>query len=152
MGDLRRTGLMNLKREPSVGVFSLVEADIITPAVAANPSTGQIAVPANTALVAQLPERCLITGVSANVTTASATVGAVLDVSVNGVAVATGLAADAVGVVDALLTSTARYFATGGQVTVTPGLTAPATGSLVVEIILEYIELDKTEDYVGLMA
>jgi len=151
MGDLRRTGLMNQKREAHAGVFSLVEADIITAAVAANTTTGQIAVAANTALVAVLPERVLITGIRTIVTTASTTVGAQLSIQVNGVNIATNVAVATTGTKISTPLAAASYFATGGQVTVTPGTTPPATGTLVCEVIVEYIELDVTEDYIGLM-
>lgn len=127
MADLKRQGLFNQRREPSIAVFSLTEADIL-----------------DDALVATLPQRVLVTAVETIVTTASATSGAQVTVKVGATAIATNVAVATTGV---KTTATPGYFATGGDLTVVAGTTAPATGSLVCEVVVHYVELDCVEGY-----
>lgn len=130
MTDIKRNGLFNQKRSVSVGVFAPSEAEIL--AVAA---------------VANLPERSLVTGVKTIVLTASGTASATITAKVGAVAIATNVAVATSGV---KVTATPGYFPTGGEITIIAGGTAPAAGDLVVEVIVEYIELDKTTgEYTG---
>jgi len=149
MSDLRRTGLLNQKREGNAGVFPLVEADIIVAAVAANPAIQQIAVPANTAIVANLPARSVITGIRTIVTTASTTAGANISMKVGATVIAANVAVATRGV-KVSTPPASSYFPTGGQIAITPGTVAPAAGNLVCEVVVEFIELDKLEgEYLG---
>lgn len=127
MTDLRRTGLNNQKREPSIAVASLVEADVLL--------TGSI--------YATLPPRSVITAARINVKTASGTAGATLDIVANGVVVANEVPVDAVGAIAGTVSSTAAYLATGGNLEVRAGAVTPANGAFVGDLIVEYIELDK---------
>jgi len=150
MSDLRRTGLLNQKREGNAGVFPLVEADIIVAAVAANPAIQQIAVPANTAIVANLPARSVITGIRTIVTTASTTAGANISMKVGATVIAANVAVATTGVKVSTPLAAGSYFPTGGQIAITPGAVAPAAGNLVCEVVVEFIELDKLEgEYLG---
>jgi len=149
MGDLLRSGLNNQKREVNVAVSQVLAADIATAAIAANTSTGQLAVAANTALVGILPERILVTNVHANVLAASTVATETVDVSVNGVVVANEAVVGVVGVA-AITAVTPAYFATGGQITIAPGLVPPTGATMSIEVVIEYIELDKVEgSYIG---
>mgnify|MGYP003647471127 CR=1 FL=1 len=124
MTDIKRNGLFNQKREIYVGVYNPTEAEIL--AVAA---------------VANLPERSLVTNVYTNVLTASGTASSQITVKVGAVAVATNVAVATTGI---KTTTTPGYFATGGEITIIGGTTPPANGALVVEVVIEYVELDKT--------
>lgn len=126
MADLRRKDLFNQKRNDSWAVFKLTEAEIL-----------------DGALVATLPARTVVSYAYAVVTTASGTTGATIDVKVGNTVVTNELAVDALGVAKG--TPTTTFFPTGGNVTVVAGSTAPATGSLVVEVMLHYMELDMTD-------
>jgi len=148
MGDLTRTGLNNQKRENSIAVAQVLAADIATTAIPANLAIGQRAVAINTALVALLPARALVTNVRVNVLAPSLVATETVDVAINGVIVGNemvvGLAGLAAGVV------TPAYFATGGEITIAPGLVPPTGITMSVEVIVEFIELDVTEGtYLG---
>jgi len=123
MVDITRVGLFNQKREPSVAVAAVTEAQILAVAGVCN-----------------LPARSLVTGVKSIVTTASTTAGAQVTIKVGAVAIATNIAVATTGV---KVTATPGYFPTGGLVTIVGGTTSPAAGNLVSEYIVEYIELDK---------
>lgn len=123
MADIKRNGLFNQKRSICVGVFKPTEAEIL--AVAA---------------VANLPERSIVTKVFTNVIAASGTAASNLTVRVGATAIATNVAVATTGL---KTTSTVGYFPTGGEITVVAGSTPPAAGDLEVEVIVEYIELDK---------
>lgn len=128
MTDLRRTGLNNQKREVSVLSAPFVEADILT--------TGSI--------FATLPPRSLITAVRINVKTASGTASSTLDVSANGTVVANEISVTSAVPVTGTVVAAAAYLATGGNIVVLAGAVTPANGALVGDLIVEYIELDKT--------
>lgn len=123
MTDLTRKDLFNQQRGVSVGVFALTEAEILADAVVAN-----------------LPNRCVVTNVYTNVTTASGTASSNITVKVGATAIATNVAVATTGL---KTTATPGYFATGGAISVVAGTTAPATGNLVCEVIVEYVELDR---------
>lgn len=123
MADLKREELFNQKRSVSVGVFALTEAQIL-----------------DNAIVATLPPRSVVTRVYTNVTTASSTASASITVKVGSTSVATNVGVATTGV---KTTSTPGYFATGGDISVVAGATAPAAGDLECEVIVEYTELDK---------
>lgn len=123
MTDITRNDLYNQKREPSVAVASVTEAEILAVAGVVN-----------------LPERSLVTGVKTIVKTASGTAGAQVTVKVGATAIATNVAVSTTGV---KTTASPGYFATGGLVTINGGTTPPAAGDLDSEYVVEYIELDK---------
>lgn len=148
MGDLLRTGLNNQKRERSVAVAQVLAADIATAAIPANAATGQRAVALNTALVADLPKRSLVTNIAVNVLAASGAVGETVDVSINGVVVGNEMVVGVVGQAAGVVTPT--YFATGGEITIAPGAVPPTLTTMSIEVIIEFIELDVTEGtYMG---
>ena len=124
MTDIKREGKFNQKRSHSIGVYGPSEAQILAGG-----------------LVATLPERSIVESVKVNVTVASTTAGATVDVLVNGVVVANELAIDATGVVDSLAAET--YFETGGDIEINAGGTPPAAGDFEGEVYIEYIELDR---------
>lgn len=124
MADIKREGTFNQKREVSVGVYSLTEAQIL-----------------DDALVATLPERVIVTGVKTNVTAASGTTSSNITVKVGSTAIATNVGVATSGL---KTTATPGYFETGGDLTVVAGSTAPAAGDLECEVVVEYIELDRT--------
>lgn len=148
MGDLTRTGLNNQKRENSVAVAQVLAADIATAAIPANPAIGQRAVAANTALVALLPARALVTNVRVNVLAPSLVATETVDVAINGVVVGNEMVVGVAGLAAGVVTP--AYFATGGEITVAPGLVPPTGTTMSVEVIVEFIELDVTEGtYLG---
>ena len=148
MGDLLRTGLNNQKRENSVAVAQVLAADIATAAIVANPATGQRAVALNTALVADLPARSLVTNVRVNVLTASLVATETVDVSINGVVVGNEMVVGVLGLAAGVVTP--AYFATGGEITIAPGLVPPTGTVMSIEVIIEFIELDVVEGtYMG---
>lgn len=118
------------KRGVCIAVIPFVEAD-----VTANTADGSVMV--------NLPPRVFITRVSSNVTAASATASATIDVLANGVVLVNELPVAIADIADETLVAAARYLATGGEVVIKSGAVAPATGSLVGELYIEYIELDK---------
>ena len=128
MTDRKRTGLNNQKRSVSVLSVPFVEADILT--------TGSI--------YATLPPRSLILSVSVLVTTVSGTAVSTVDVEANGVVIANEVAVTVAGNIVGTVVSAAAYLATGGDIEVLAGAVTPATGSLVGDLVIEYIELDKT--------
>ncbi|HEC26698.1 MAG TPA: hypothetical protein ENI67_04730 [Gammaproteobacteria bacterium] len=130
MVDITRNGTFNQRREASIGVFALVESQILT-----------------SDQVATLPERVLVTRVWTNVSVASGTAGAQITVKVGSTSVATNVAVATTGL---KTTTTQGYFATGGALTVVPGTTAPANGALICEVVVEYVELDRLNgSYIG---
>ena len=128
MTDRKRAGLNNQKRGFSVLVAPLVEADILT--------TGSI--------YATLPPRCIIIHASVNVTTASGTATATLDITANGTVVCNEIDVDDTGVKVGAVIEDAAYLATGGDIGVLAGAVTPANGAFVGEVVVVYIELDKT--------
>jgi hypothetical protein len=128
MANKTRDGILNQKRGVSVAVIPFVEADILT--------TGSIYV--------TLPKRSLITRIVSNITTASGTGSATVDVEANGTVIVNELAVAAANVTDETLVAAAQYLATGGDIEILAGATTPADGALIGELIVEYIELDKT--------
>ena len=123
--DRKREGKYNQKRTSSFLVVPYTEAQIV--------GEGSI--------FATLPGRSLIIGVSSAVITASGTASSTIQPVVNGVNLGSALAVTAAGAATAL---TSAYLSTGGDVVIKAGTTAPATGSLVGELVIEYVELNKT--------
>ena len=128
MDDKRRTGVNNQKRSVSVLSVPLVEADILT--------TGSI--------YATLPARSLILSVSVNVVTVSGTASSTVDVEANGAVVANEVAVTVAGNIVGTVVSAAAYLATGGNIEVLAGAVTPEDGAFVGDLVIEYIELDKT--------
>ncbi len=128
MTNKTRDGILNQKRGVCVAVIPFVEADILV--------AGSIYV--------TLPKRSLITRVVSNITTASGTGSATIDVEANGVVIVNELTVAAAGVTDETLVAAAQYLATGGDIEILAGAVTPADGALIGELIVEYIELDKT--------
>jgi len=89
------------------------------------------------------PPRTMIQRVTSNVTTATGTTNATLDVVANGVVLVNEMAVAAANVTDETLAAAARYLATGGECVIKAGAVTPADGALIGELIIEYIELDK---------
>ncbi len=92
---------------------------------------------------AQIPERSLITRVVSNITTASGTGSATLDLQANGVVLVNEMAVSSTGVTEETLAPAAQYLATGGELVLLAGGTTPAAGDLEGDILIEYIEMDK---------
>ena len=128
MVDKKRDGTNNQKRGVSVLSVPLVEADILT--------TGSI--------YATLPARSLILSVAIVVTTVSGTASSTLDVTADGTVVANEIAATVAGAIVGTVVSTAAYLATGGDIIVLAGSTTPADGAFLGQLVIEYVELDKT--------
>ena len=128
MTDQLREGLNSQKRSVCVGVYKIT-ADALSD---------------NEAKVAYLPQRSLITSVRAVVKTASGNAGGNVKVKVGGIAVTGDMTVGAVTTVTGTLTASQQYQATGGLVSVVPGGTAPTGTDYEFEIVMEYIELDKT--------
>jgi len=128
MTDKKRTGLNNQKRSVSVLSVPFVEADILT--------TGSI--------YAALPPRSLILSVTTVVTTVSGTSSATIDVEANGTVVANENAVTVAGAIVGTVVAAAAYLATGGNIEILAGATTPADGALVGDLVIEYVELDKT--------
>lgn len=121
-----RNGKFSQKRGVSVGVFPLTEAMIL--------SSGG-------AHVANLPSNILVTRSTVIVKTASGTASSSVSVKVGNTVVHANAAVTAATVVTS---NTGHALPAGGAVTVSPGATAPATGALECTLVLEYVELDKT--------
>lgn len=113
------------RRAVSVGVFPVTEADILA---------------SGNAVVANLPKNSLVINTRVIVTTASGTASASITVAVGSTNIAANVAVTSAAVVS---NTTAQHFPSGGAITIKPGTTAPATGSLVATVVVEYIELDK---------
>lgn len=125
MADLTRQGRYMQKRSSRAFVVRLSEAEIL-----------------DGAHVVNLPPRVLIAQAYVIVHTASGTTSASISANCSGTAILTNSPVTTGGTTT---TGTVRvYLPTGGAVTVTAGATAPATGSLDVEVVIEYIELDKS--------
>jgi len=126
MADITRNSLYNQKRRARVAVAAVTEAEILAVAGVVN-----------------LPPRSLVTAVRAIVTTASATAGANVSLLAGVTPLATNLAVTVAGVItEAVVPPT--YLPLGGLVTIVGGAVPPATGLLVSEYVIEYIELDVT--------
>lgn len=96
------------------------------------------------AIIGVLPERAIITDVILNVTTESGTASATIDVLVGSDVVANEIDVNsAAGAIVGTVVAAQAYRATGGNVIVKDGSTAPAAGDLVMEAVVQYIELDK---------
>lgn len=122
-----RDGVVAQKKGVCVASIPFVEADVLV--------DGSVYV--------QLPDRVMITRVVSNITTASGTAGATVDVVANGVVLVNELAVAAANVTDETLVAAAQYLATGGELVIKAGATTPADGALIGEILVEYIEMDK---------
>lgn len=90
-----------------------------------------------------LPERSLVIAAGILVTTVSTTGSSTLDILVGSTVVANEVAVTAAGFIAGTMVAANQYFATGGDIIVKDGSTAPAAGDLVGELVMEYIELDK---------
>ena len=115
------------KKGVCVAVIPFVEADILV----------------DGAVYVNMPKRSLITRVASNITTASGTATATLDVLANGVVLVNELPVAIADVADEALVAAARYLETGGELVIKAGAVTPADGALIGELIVEYIELDK---------
>ena len=115
------------KKSVCVAVIPFVEADILV----------------DGSVYMNIPERSMITRVTSNITTASGTATATVDVLANGVVLVNELAVAAANVGDETLVAAARYLVTGGELVIKAGAVTPADGALIGEILVEYIELDK---------
>ncbi len=122
-----RDGTYNQKKGVCVAVIPFVEADIL--------GDGSVFV--------ELPKRSLITRLVSNVIVASGTANAIIDVIVGDVLLAFGVFVDFVGITDEDIRPIAQYLETGGGLAIRVSSTPPVTGSLVGELTVEYIELDK---------
>jgi len=122
-----RTLAIAQKKGVCVAVIPFVEADILV--------DGSVYV--------NMPARSLITRVVSNITTASGTASATLDIVANGTNVVEELAVAAANVGDETLVPAAQYMETGGELVIKAGGVTPADGALIGELIIEYIELDK---------
>ncbi len=121
-----RVGTHNQKKGVCVAVIPFVEADIL--------GDGSVFV--------ELPKRSLITRIVSNVIVASDTVDASLNVNADDEFIAV-VVVDDVGISDVALATATQYLETGGELVIKATVIPPATGSLVGELIVEYIELDK---------
>lgn len=119
-----------MKRGVTVAVIPFVEADVV-----ANSGDGSV--------VLVLPDRVLVTDVITNITTASGTASAQMDIQINGTDLVNNAAVAAANVTEETVVATQKYQATGGEVVLKPGATAPAAGDLVGEVYIQYIELDR---------
>ena len=122
-----RDGAFHQKRGVSVAVIPFVEADVLV----------------DGAVYVSMPERSLITRVVSNITAASGTANATLDIVANSVVLVNEMAVAATGVTDETLVVAAQYLATGGELVIKAGAVTPADGALVGDLVVEYIELDK---------
>jgi len=122
-----RDGVVAQKKNVCVMSIPFVEADILV--------DGSVYV--------QIPDRSMITKVISNITTASGTAGATLDVVANGVVLVNEMAVAAANVTDETLVAAAQYLATGGELVIKAGATTPADSALIGEVLIEYIEMDK---------
>lgn len=126
-----RVGTMAQKKEPSLAVVDFLEADIIGDGT----GTGSVFI--------QLPPDSIIQKVTSNITVASGTAGATVDVLANNVVLVNELAVAAAGVGDETIIDAARALPTGGELVIRIGATPPATGNLVGQIVVEYVETKK---------
>lgn len=132
-----RDGSFHQKKGVCVAVMAIVEADILV----------------DGAVYVNLPDRVMITRVTSNITTASGTANATLDVLANGVVLVNELPVAIADIADETLITAARYIATGGELVIKAGAVTPADGALIGEILVEYIELDKnTGEYTQFLA
>ncbi len=122
-----RDGELAQKKGVSVAVIPFVEADIL----------------GNGSVYVQLPPRTMIQKLTSNITTASGTTNATIDVLANSVVLVNELDVAAANIGDETLVDAARYLATGGELVIRAGSVTPANGALIGELIVEYIELDK---------
>lgn len=135
MVDKTRDNNVMQKKGVCVAVIPFVEADVLL---------------AGSTYV-NIPERSLITRIISNITTASGTASATLDVSAGGTVIVNEMAVAATGVTDETLVAAAQYLATGGVILIAAGAVTPADGALVGELVIEYIELDKnTGEYTSI--
>ena len=122
-----RTLAIAQKKGVCIAVIPFVEADILVDGSA----------------YVNMPDRSMITRVTSNITTASGTATATVDVLANGVVLVNELPVAAANVDDETLVAAARYLATGGELVIKAGAVTPADGALIGELIVEYVELDK---------
>lgn len=123
--DRKREGKLNQKRTASYMVIPFTEAQILV----------------DGSIFATFPQRSLIRGITMATITASGTATSTVQPVANGVNLGAALAVTTAGAATA---TTSVYLPTGGDLVLKSGATAPATGSLVGELVIEYVELDKT--------
>jgi len=126
MTDIQREGTFAQKRGVCVGAFHIDEELLL----GGDP----------TSVVATLPARSIVSSVRVNVSSPSTTVGAAIAVTINGVAMGTALV-DAEGVID--LSVAPEYFETGGAIEI-EATAPPGAGDMVIDLVIQYIELDLT--------
>ena len=123
-----RAGAIAQKKGVCIAVIPFVEADILV--------DGSVYV--------ELPRRSAIIRIATNTIVTSGTALSAITVVANNNAVAINIQVHTfVGIRDEVLEDSARYLETGGELVIKAGSVPPATGSLVGELIVEYIELDK---------
>ena len=122
-----RDGAVVQKKGVCVAVIPFVEADILV--------DGSVYV--------ELPKRSAITRIYVNTKVPSGTSSANISVYVNGNIVVSNFLATSIRFIQASLISTATYLETGGDIVIKAGSIPPATGSLVADLIVEYVEFDK---------
>ncbi len=120
-----RNGVLAQKKGVCVAVIPFVEADILV--------DGSVYV--------EMPKRSIITNVFGNIKVTSGTASAVLTVVANGSTIVNSLSVTAETVVAGSLIPSSQYLETGGELVIKSGAVAPATGSLVGELVVEYVEL-----------
>lgn len=123
--DRKREGKLNQKRTASYMVIPFTEAQILV----------------DGSIFATFPQRSLIRGITMVTITASGTASSTVQPVANGTNLGSALAVTTAGAATA---TTSVYLPTGGDLVLKSGATAPATGSLVGEFVVEYVELDKT--------
>lgn len=125
--DLTREGLNNQKRGVCVAVVEgLTEAQILT----------------DGAIPFVLPDNVLVLSAAVNISTVSATATSTVDILVGATVIANEVAVTVAGFVEGI-DSVTRKFSTGGNITIKAGAVTPAAGDLVLDLIVQYIELDK---------
>jgi hypothetical protein len=122
--DRKREGKYNQKRGVSILTIPFVESQVI----------------GDGSVFATLPSNSLVIFANMTVTTQSGTASATVQPVINGSNYGSALAVTAIGTNNI---NTPVYLATGGDVVLKPGTTAPADGALVGIVQVIYIEQDK---------
>lgn len=122
--DRKREGTYNQKRGVSVLTIPFTESQVI----------------GDGSVFATLPRNSLVIFANMTITTQSGTASATIQPVINGTNYGSALAVTAAGSANI---NTPVYLATGGDVVLKPGATAPANGALVGFMEIIYIENDK---------
>ena len=129
--DNTREGLHNRKRSPNNFVaLDILEADIVGSAEGV--------------LLGRLPKgNVLVKSVTPVIKTVSGTASSLVQITIGANTIKNNVAATSAVWSEAISGGANRIYTTGGDIIVKAGATAPATGSLVMHLIVEYVELDK---------